>query len=71
MLARLLRMVFCALIIVTATAIIIEISDTNTNKDFTELTYSNTNILRLLEEVKEKKLTVVDFSADKCSLMPP
>jgi hypothetical protein len=64
-------MVFCALIIVIATAITIEITDPNTTKDFAELTHSNSNILRLLEEVKEKKPTMVDFLAGEFSLKPP
>ena len=71
MLARLLLMVFCALIILITTALTMKISDPNTTEDITDLTRSNSSILRLLEEEKEKKPTVVDFSAGEFNLRPP
>jgi hypothetical protein len=71
MLARLLLMVLCALIIVITTAITIKISDPNTTEDFTELTHSNFIIHGHLEGEKEKKPTVVDFSANEFNLRPP
>ena len=70
MLIRLMLMVFCMLIIVITTAITIKISDLNITEDFTEVTHSNFSIPRHLEEVKEKKLTVVDFYDGEFNLRP-
>ena len=71
MLARLLLMVFCALILIITTAITINILHLNTTEDFTELTHSNSSILRLLEEEKGKKPTVVNFFAGEFGLRHP
>ncbi len=71
MLARLFLMVFCALITLVTTALPIKISEPNTTENFTDLTHSISSIIRILKEEKEKKPTVVDFSAGEFNLRPP
>jgi hypothetical protein len=59
------------LIIAITTVIAIKISDPNTTEDFTELTHSNSSILRLLDIEKEEKPDVINFSASSDNFRPP
>ena len=63
--------VFCALLIVIATAMTIKNADQNTIENITELTDLRSSILRHLADKNEEKLTVFNLTAEKFSLRTP